>query len=75
MRMSTTVRRAAYAVAFDVEYPERKLDRLTAFVPRRSWRSPILIVLGLVCGATYQSNYDDTAYASARRLARRAHGA
>jgi uncharacterized protein DUF4389 len=61
VRMSTTVPPAAYPVAFDVEYPERTLNRLTTFF-RPFVAIPILIILGLVCGATYQSDYNDTVY-------------
>jgi hypothetical protein len=56
--MSTTVPPAAYPVAFDVEYPERHLNRLTTFF-RPFVAIPILIVLGLVLGGTYQSEYDE----------------
>jgi hypothetical protein len=60
--MSTSVPPAAYPVAFDVAYPERHLNRLTTFF-RPFVAIPILIVLGLVLGGTYQSNYDEnTAY-------------
>jgi hypothetical protein len=60
VRMSTTVP-PTYPVAFDVEYPERTLNRLTTFF-RPFVAIPILIVLGLVLGGSYQSDYDDTAY-------------
>jgi hypothetical protein len=60
--MSTTVP-PTYPVAFDVEYPERNLNRLTTFF-RPFVAIPILIVIGLVLGGTYQSDYDDTAYAA-----------
>jgi hypothetical protein len=60
--MSTSVPPAAYPVAFDVAYPERHLNRLTTFF-RPFVAIPILIVLGLVLGGTYQSDYDEnTAY-------------
>ena len=60
MRMSTST----YPVAFDVEYPERPLNRLTTFF-RPFVAIPILIVLGLVLGGTYQSEYDEnTVYVS-----------
>ena len=60
MRMSTTVP-PTYPVAFDVEYPERTLNRLTTFF-RPFVAIPILIVLCLVLGGTYQSDYNDSAY-------------
>ena len=50
-------------MTFDVEYPERDLNRLTTFF-RPFVAIPILIILGLVCGATYQSDYSDTVYVS-----------
>jgi hypothetical protein len=58
--MSTIVPQA-YPIAFDVEYPDRKLDRLTTFF-RPFVAIPILILIGLVLGGTYQSDYDDSAY-------------
>src|SRR5215213_9473996 len=58
--MSTTVP-PTYPVAFDVAYPERNLNRLTTFF-RPFVAIPILILLALVCGATYQSDYNDTVY-------------
>jgi hypothetical protein len=61
VRMSTIDPPTAYPVAFDVEYPERPLNRLTTFF-RPFVAIPILIILGLVCGATYQSDYNDTVY-------------
>jgi hypothetical protein len=58
--MSTTAP-PAYPIAFDVEYPERKLNRLTTFF-RPIVAIPILILIGLVLGGTYQSDYDDSVY-------------
>lgn len=62
MRMSTTVP-PAYPVAFEVEYPERQLNRLTTFF-RPFVAIPILIVIGLVLGGTYSGDteYRDSAY-------------
>ena len=60
MRMSTIVP-PTYPVAFDVEYPERTLNRLTTFF-RPFVAIPILIVIGLVLGGSYQSDYNDSAY-------------
>jgi hypothetical protein len=59
--MSTLVP-PTYPVAFDVDYPDRKLNRLTTFF-RPFLAIPILIVISLVLGGSYQSDYDDSAYA------------
>jgi len=42
-----------YPVRFDVEYPDRRLDRLTTFF-RPLVAVPILVVLGLLLGASYE---------------------
>lgn len=41
---------APYAARFDVDYPDRPLNRLTTFF-RPIWAIPILIVLGLLSGS------------------------
>jgi hypothetical protein len=46
-----------YPVRFDVDYPERDLDRLTTFF-RPIVAIPILIVLGLLLGGTYDTGAD-----------------
>jgi hypothetical protein len=56
VRMSTTDS-PAYPVTFDVDYPDHPLNRLTTFF-RPFVAIPILIVLALVLGGTYQSDYD-----------------
>lgn len=42
-----------YPVTFDVEYPDRALNRLTTFF-RLVVALPILVILGLIAGASYQ---------------------
>jgi hypothetical protein len=52
----------AYPVQYDVEYPDRQLNRLTTFF-RIFTVIPIAIVLAAVSGATYSSGIDgDGAY-------------
>jgi hypothetical protein len=46
-----------YPVAFRVDYPDRPLDRLTTFF-RPIVAIPILVVLGLIAGGTYQFETD-----------------
>jgi hypothetical protein len=46
-----------HPVQFDVDYPNRNLDRLTTFF-RPIVAIPILIVLGLILGGTYQTGAD-----------------
>jgi hypothetical protein len=49
-----------YPVTYSVDYPDRQLDRLTSFF-RPFVAIPILIVLGAVSAATYQtSNHGNT---------------
>ncbi len=47
--------RAAYPISFSIDYPDRKLDRLTSFF-RPITLIPILIILILISGAGY--NWD-----------------
>lgn len=47
-----------YPVRFSVDYPDRDLDRVTTFF-RLFAAIPILIVLGLVSGGTWQSATDE----------------
>jgi hypothetical protein len=49
-----------YPIRFSVDYPERTLNRLTSIF-RLIWAIPILIVLGAVAGATWQSSDRQTA--------------
>src|SRR5689334_13174458 len=49
---------AAYPVQFSVDYPDRPLDKLTTFF-RIFMAIPIMIVLGLVAGGTWQSTSDN----------------
>jgi Domain of unknown function (DUF4389) len=54
-----------YPVSFDVDYPDRPLNRLTTFF-RVFTAIPIAIVLGSVCGATWEtSGYGDHAQTAA----------
>jgi hypothetical protein len=46
-----------YPVAFDVDYPDRTLNRLTTFF-RPFVAIPILIVLGLILGSNYETETD-----------------
>jgi hypothetical protein len=46
-----------YPVAFHVDYPDRPLNRLTTFF-RAIVAIPILVVLGLIAGTTYQFETD-----------------
>jgi Domain of unknown function (DUF4389) len=46
-----------YPVAFDVDYPDRTLNRLTTFF-RPFVAIPILIVLGLILGGNYETETD-----------------
>jgi hypothetical protein len=50
-----------YPVQYDVEYPDRPLNRLTTFF-RVFTVIPIAIVLGAVSGATYSTGGGDGAY-------------
>ncbi len=50
---------SAYPVRFSVDYPDRDLDRLSTFF-RLIWAIPILIVLGMVSGGTWQSTTTST---------------
>jgi hypothetical protein len=59
----STIDAPTYPVAFDVDYPDWQLNRLTTFF-RPFVAIPILIVLGLVLGGTYESEYGDTVYAA-----------
>lgn len=51
----------AYPVDYDVEYPDRQLNRLTTFF-RLFTVIPIAIVLGAVSGATYGTGVDGDTY-------------
>lgn len=51
--LSTAGETPDYPVAFDVDYPDRPLDRLSTFF-RPFAAIPILIVIGLIGGATVQ---------------------
>ena len=73
MRMST-IDPPTYPVAFDVDYPDRKLDRLTTFF-RPIVAIPILIILGLLLGGTYQSDTATPSYVTGGGLLVAAHGA
>jgi len=44
-----------YPVTLEIDYPDRPLDRFTSFL-RPIIALPIVIVLGLVSGATTQAN-------------------
>ena len=44
-----------HPVQFDIEYPDRELDRITTFF-RPIVAIPILIVLGLLLGGTYEAS-------------------
>ena len=57
--------RASYPVGFSVDYHDRPLDRLTTFF-RIITVIPIAIIFGLVAGATFGANGDQTSarYAS-----------
>lgn len=46
-----------HPIRFDVEYPDRRLDRLTTFF-RPIVAIPILIVFGLLLGGSYQATTD-----------------
>ena len=48
-----------HPVQFAVDYPDRELDRLTTFF-RPIVAIPILIVLGLLLGGTYEASAPDT---------------
>lgn len=48
-----------YPVTYDVEYPDRELNRLTTFF-RIFTVIPIAIVLGTVSGGTWSTTYEDT---------------
>jgi hypothetical protein len=50
-----------YPIQYDVEYPDRPLNRLTTFF-RIFTVIPIAIVLGAVSGATYSTSGGDGAY-------------
>ena len=49
------MQQSSYPVQFSVDYPDRALNRLTTFF-RIFVAIPILIVLGTVAGATWQSS-------------------
>ncbi|HEX6263465.1 MAG TPA: DUF4389 domain-containing protein [Actinomycetota bacterium] len=53
-----------YPVRFDVDYPDRALDRLTTFF-RLVWAIPILILLGTIAGGTWQWSYEESRYVAA----------
>jgi hypothetical protein len=57
----TAVAGDAYPVQYDVDYPDRPLNRLTTFF-RLFTVIPIAIVLGVVSGATYSSGGGENAY-------------
>jgi Domain of unknown function (DUF4389) len=48
-----------HPVQFTVDYPDRRLDRLTTFF-RPIVAIPILVVLGLILGGTYEMSSSDT---------------
>ena len=52
---------ADHPVRFDVDYPDRALDRVTTFF-RLFAAIPILIVLGAVAGGTWQWTYEGGTY-------------
>src|SRR5262245_1323281 len=51
----------SYPVRFDVDYPDRDLNRLTTFF-RLFTVIPIAIVLGAVDGATWQWSYQHSTF-------------
>jgi len=53
-----------YPMTFDVDYPDRSLDRVSTFF-RLFAAIPILIVLGAVTGGTWQWTYDRSTYVAA----------
>ncbi|HSJ28340.1 MAG TPA: DUF4389 domain-containing protein [Acidimicrobiia bacterium] len=53
-----------YPVRFDVDYPDRALDRLTTFF-RLLWVIPILILFGTIAGGTWQWSYEESRYVAA----------
>lgn len=53
-----------YPVSFEVDYPDRSLDRVTTFF-RLFAAIPILIVLGTVSGGTWQWSTDQASYVAA----------
>jgi hypothetical protein len=55
---------ADHPVQFDVDYPDRALDRVSTLF-RLFAAIPILIVLGAVSGGTWQSTYDQGTYVAA----------
>jgi hypothetical protein len=55
---------ADHPVRFDVDYPDRALDRVTTFF-RLFAAIPILIVLGAVAGGTWQWTYERGTYVAA----------
>ncbi len=55
---------ADHPVQFDVDYPDRALDRLSTFF-RLFAAIPVLIVLGVVSGGTWQWTYDGGTYVAA----------
>lgn len=50
-----------YPVRFEVDYPDRALDRLTTFF-RLIWAIPILILFGTIAGGTWQWSYEESRY-------------
>jgi hypothetical protein len=55
---------ADHPVQFDVDYPDRALDRVTTFF-RLFAAIPILIVLGAVSGGTWQWSAEEASYVAA----------
>ncbi|HEX6208017.1 MAG TPA: DUF4389 domain-containing protein [Actinomycetota bacterium] len=53
-----------YPVRFEVDYPDRALDRLTTFF-RLIWAIPILILFGTIAGGTWQWSYEESRYVAA----------
>ena len=53
-----------HPVTFEVDYPDRSLDRVTTFF-RLLAAIPILIVLGTVSGGTWQWTYEQGTYVAA----------